>query len=120
MSTCRLIAASLALREVNPDLARWLATAAERLRHGLPPALALELAGPAAKRRRDAYLCQAAVVLREPDETTWHLAGRLAARVGQNRHRDLVQALLDRANEAATLPRSQRQLYALLIDGPTD
>ena len=120
MSLCRLVDASLALREISPDLACWLATAAERLRHGLPPALALELAGPGARRERDKFLVQAAVVLREPDETTWHLAGRLAARVGQNRHRDLVQALLDRANEAATLPRSQRQLYALLIDGPTD
>ena len=120
MSIHRLVAASHALREISPDLARWLATAAERLRHGLPASIALELSGPAAKRRRDAHLRQAAVALREPDETTWHLAGRLAARVGQNRHRDLVQALLDRANEAATLPRSQRQLYALLIDGQTD
>ena len=120
MSLCRLVDASRALREVNPDLARWLATAAERLRHGLPPALALELAGPGARRERDRYLCQAATALREDGETVWHLSGRLAARVGQTRHRDLVQELLVLATQAAPLPRSPRQIYSILLDRLTD
>ncbi len=120
MSLCRLVDASRALREVNPDLARWLATAAERLRHGLPPALALELAGPGARRERDRYLVQAAIAMREDGETLWHLSGRLSARVGQTRYRDLVQKLLVLASQAAALPRSQRQIYNLLLDRLTD
>ena len=120
MSLCRLVDASRALREISPDLARWLATAAERLRHGLPPALALELAGPGARRERDRYLVQAAIAMREDGETLWHLSGRLSARVGQTRYRDLVQKLLVLASQAAALPRSQRQIYNLLLDRLTD
>ena len=121
MSICRLVDASRALREISPDLARWLATAAERLRRGLPPALALELAGPGARRERDRYLVQAAIALREDGETLWHLSGRMAARVGQTRYRDLVQELLVIASQAAPLPTSQRRIYdALQASLPTD
>ena len=121
MSICRLTAASQALREINPDLARWLATAAERLRRGLPPALALELAGPGARRERDRYLCQAATALREDGETVWHLSGRLAARINAAPRRDLVGELLVLSSQAAPLPTSQRRLYdALQASLPTD
>lgn len=121
MSICRLVDASRALREISPDLARWLATAAERLRRGLPPALALELAGPGARRERDRYLVQAAIAMRQENETLWRLAGRLAARINAAPRRDLVGELLVLASQAAPLPTSQRRLYdALQASLPTD
>ena len=115
MSLCRLVDASRALREINPDLARWLATAAERLRHGLPPAIALELAGPGARRERDRYLVQAATALRQEGETKWALAGRLSARINAAPRRDLVGELLVLSSQAAPLPTSQRRLYDALL-----
>ena len=115
MSICRLVDASRALREANPDLARWLATAAERLRRGLPPALALELAGPGARRERDRYLVQAATALRQEGETKWALAGRLSARINAAPRRDLVGELLVLSSQAAPLPTSQRRLYDALL-----
>lgn len=115
MSLCRLVDASRALREISPDLARWLATAAERLRRGLPPALALELAGPGARRERDRYLVQAATALRQEGETKWALAGRLSARINAAPRRDLVGELLVLSSQAAPLPTSQRRLYDALL-----
>ena len=115
MSICRLIDASRALADINPDLARWLATAAERLRRGLPASIALELSGGPARRERDRYLVQAATALRQEGETKWALAGRLSARINAAPRRDLVAELLALASQAAPLPTSQRRLYDALL-----
>lgn len=116
MSLCKLTAAARALSAVDQDLATWLMAAIARLREGTPPGQALELSGPAARRERDKFLTQAAVYLRKSDESLWSLAGTIANRVGQRRFRDTPQQLLNLANEAAPLPKTQRQLYTLLLE----
>ena len=116
MSLCRLSDCAEALELTHPTLGAWLQTVAKRIKHGLPAAAALELAGPGARRERDKYLCHAATVLRR-DDTLWAWAGRLAGRINAppRRNPDLVDELLDMANQAAPLPRTQRQLYAVLL-----
>ncbi len=114
MSLARLEAASQALTAIDPDAAAWLAGACRGMRRGLPVSLALGINGPAARRERDRWLRQAALLLHRPGETCWGVCGRLAARIGQTRHRDVISELLERANDAASVPESQRQLFNLL------
>lgn len=121
MSVCRLQAAAAELAAVNPELSAYLDRAAEGLKHGLSPALALELAGPAALRRRNRFLTQAGLCLRRDGESLWAMAGRLAKRINSaHRRDDLVGELLDSAAASAPVPRSHRQIYAIVLENLTD
>lgn len=113
----RLLEAAEALGEVRPDLSHWLSTVARKIGFGVNPGRALELTGPAARRERNRLLLQAAICLRQPGDTTWGLAQRLAARVkSPPRHPDLGDQLLDLASRASPLPQTPRQLYNLLLN----
>ena len=120
MSVCRLQAAAAELAAVNPELSAYLDRAAEGLKHGLSPALALELAGPAALRRRNRFLTQAGLCLRRDGESLWAMAGRLAKRINSAHRRDLVGELLNSAAASASLPTSQRQLYSIILENLPD
>lgn len=120
MSVCRLQAAAAELAAVNPELSQYLSRAAAGLREGLSPALALELAGPAALRRRNRFLTQAGLCLRRDGESLWAMAGRLAKRINSAHRRDLVGELLNSAAASASLPTSQRQLYSIILENLPD
>lgn len=119
MSICRIRDCAEALEVMRPDLAAWLSDVARKIAAGLPAGMALEIKGPGAKRERDKLLLQAATVLRQ-DDTFWSLAGKLAARIAAPARRHpseadrLIGELLALA-AAAPLPRTQRQLYAVLL-----
>ncbi len=121
MSICRLSAASEALAVMDSELAGWLAGVIRKLKAGLPADQALELSGPGAKRERDRHIVMAATVLRQND-TLWSLAGRLAEFIASPSKRypseaeQLVEELLQMAASAAPLPRTQRHLYAVMLN----
>lgn len=115
MSIARLEAASRALAEIDRELAGWLASVVKKMKRGLPPSMALEVAGPGARRQRDRLIFQAACLLRESGDTWFRVAERLAARVENSRFRDAVASLLAAAGEAYRVPRSQRGIYNVIL-----
>lgn len=121
MSLYRLSSAADSLEVIDRAAAAWLRGVVKKLKSGLPADLALGLAGPEARRERDKFVVMAATVLRKND-TLWSLAGRLAetiqapAKRYQSPADQLVTELLQMAASAAPLPRSQRQLYAVLLN----
>jgi hypothetical protein len=116
VSVCRIEDAAAALAGINPGLSAWLAAAARRLRAGLPAAAALELAGVGAVRERDKWLLMAARIMRQQDETMWHLAGRIAARLARPPRADAIGELLTKAGAASRLPGTQRRIYGILLE----
>ena len=117
MSVCRLQSAARALGKVDPDLAEWLAGVVRKIKAGLPPIQAMELAGSGARRERDRLMAQAATCLRDPDETWWSVSRRLAQRVTAPPRRppDTIDLLLAKAGEAAPVPKSARRIYDVLL-----
>ncbi len=120
MSLCRLSDAADSLEVIDRAAAAWLRSVVKKLKANVPAAQALEIAGPGAKRERDKYIIQAALVLRQ-DDTLWALAGKLSARIAApaKRHPSepdrLIGELLALASSAAPLPRTQRALYSVLL-----
>ncbi|WP_295886700.1 hypothetical protein [uncultured Thiohalocapsa sp.] len=116
MSLERIHQAAEAL--AGSELGEYLADVAARLDAGLDPAIALELKGPAAMRRRDRLLSQAAH-LAAPDESLWQRAAALAALIRRRERRTSrplsgAERLIEAAARSGTLPRSRRRLYDLL------
>lgn len=108
---------TLADQAGHADLSDWCKDAAQMITAGLPADLALGLRGPLAIRARDKLLRAAAPLTGR--ETTWQQAGALAAILNRldriRRTPTAVDQLLIDAEEHTPCPRSQRQLYTILI-----
>lgn len=118
MSICRLADCAHELARVDPALGGWLAAAVRKIKNGLPPAAAFELSPSSARGERDRLLVQSAIVLRQPGESIWRVACRMAARIKgpTPRHPDIGDELLSMAGDTASLPRTPRQIAAILYD----
>lgn len=116
MSLDRLMRAADALGDSPEGV--YLAQAVRRLVAGLGADQALELCGPGAQRERDRLIGEAAALL---EGSAWRRARLLAgilSRMDQGRtsgDSPLLEAL-SAAERVARVPRSDRQLFAIITE----
>jgi hypothetical protein len=116
MSLDRLMRAADAL-EGSPE-GDYLATAVRRMLAGLGADQALELCGPGAQRERDRLIGEAAALLEGSAWRRARLLSGILARMDQGRTTGdgtLLEAL-SAAERAARVPRSDRQLFAIITE----